>query len=60
VDVVAHAGAVGRRVIAAKDRYALAALDGGQDVGDEVRLGLVELAQLVGRAGCVDVALRDV
>ena len=44
VDVVADAGAVGSGVVVAEERQLAALLGGSQDVGDQVRLGLVLLA----------------
>ena len=56
VDVVADARPVRGRVVVAEDGQLGAALGGGQDVRDEVGLGVVVLAERVGRAGDVEVA----
>src|SRR6202034_2267882 len=60
VDVVAHRGAVGRRVVGAVDvdRGALAE-HRPQDVRDQVRLGLVVLPQVPAGAGHVEVPQAD-
>ncbi len=62
VDVVADARAVRRIVIRAEDRDAGAlALDGLQNDGNEVRLGIVILADetVLGRTGSVEIAQED-
>ena len=60
VDVVAHRGPVRRRVVRAEDRDALAFARGRlQHERDQVRLGMMVLAQLTARPGDVEVAQRD-
>jgi hypothetical protein len=60
VDVVADRGAVRRRVVRAEHGHLRApAGRGPQHERDQVRLGLVVLALLAGRAGDVEVAQRD-
>ena len=59
VDVVAHGGAVARRVVGAEHLDVLAHAGGGlEHERDQVRLGLVVLAQLPARARDVEVAQR--
>ena len=58
VDVVADARPVGRRVVVAEDRQRRAALGGREDVRDEVRLGVVVLAERLRGPGDVEVAQR--
>ena len=56
MDVVADARAVRRGVVVAEHGQRLAALGRREDVGDEVGLGVVVLAELVRGTGDVEVA----
>ena len=60
VDVVADAGAVGRRVVVAVQRQLAPGAGGrGEDVRDQMGLGVVVLAEALGGAGDVEVAQAD-
>ena len=59
VDVVAHGGAVARRVVGAEHLHVVAHAGGGpQHQRDQVRLGVVVLAEVPARARDVEVAQR--
>ena len=58
VDVVADRGAVVGRVVGAVDGEGRPAVGRSQDVGDEVRFGVVALAVPLGGAGNVEVPER--
>ena len=60
VDVVADRGAVGRRIVGPVDLdRGRGAERGAQDVRDQVRLGVVVLAEAAARAGDVEVPEAD-
>src|SRR5215207_5072000 len=56
VDVVAHGGAVARRVVGAEDLHGRALRRGPENEGDQVRLGMVVLSEPVARPRHVEVA----